>query len=407
MHDVLSGLNYLHDLDIIHGDIKPQNILLRKVKKRVNHVIDLYFEGILSDFGLSLEIDEGRRSKTAHDNLIGSDGWRAKEILLVLEKANKKSIKNKSKIKVKGTKAVDIFSFGCIMQYVMTEKSNQYFMHPFGDIDLRNRNIKAEERKTYLSLKGKSSKPNLDDILADMLIEVCVLGNPELRPTTTEIAKNKFFWDAETKIQFLERVFNDLKSSKDPEFRESLEDNWSKYHKWVFVNEVPEAFKYDSKHNVVKPRNPYKVYNFLSLIRNTRQHYQEIVAKSSKEPTCKALSDCLGQGGDDDFSKYFLDRVVAVLPVVYLSFIKHPRSGSYQSYYSREDLNDEVFVERIQYQWATLDKVLIRRVNESGQVQRRSRTPSGQGSSRTPKTQGRSQTPNVKGRSKTPSGHGK
>ncbi|XP_063690557.1 serine/threonine-protein kinase/endoribonuclease IRE1-like [Bolinopsis microptera] len=413
LNDVLSGLNYLHDLDIIHGDIKPQNILLRKVKQRVNLVKDLYFEGVLSDFGLSLEIDEGRRSKTAHDNLIGSDGWRAKEVLTMLEKASDKSIKKKSKKKVKGTKAVDIFSFGCVMQYVMTEKSKQYYMHPFGDINHRNYNIRAEERRSYLSSlpKYKSWKPNLNDVLADMLIEICVLGNPELRPTTKEIAKNPFFWDATTMIQFLERVFNDIKSaSKDSGFGKILEDNWSKYHKQGFTKEIREAFNYNTKHNS-KSCSPHKLCNFLRILRNIRQHYQEIVARSSKEPICKALSDCLGQGGDEDFSRYFLEKVAGALPVVYLSFIKHPRIDSYHSYYSLEDLNSEVSEERFKYQWTTLDKVLLRQDNDGGQVQRRSRTPSGQGSSESSNGQERSQTPNAngKGRSRTPSEsrHGK
>ena len=380
LNDILSGLDYLHDKEIIHGDLKPQNILLRRVKKCNHDDKGLFIEGVLSDFGLSLEIDEGRRSKTAHDNLIGSDGWRAKEILEVLDEAKVKSSKNRPKKKVKGTKAIDIFSYGCVIQYVMTKKDREYYMHPFGDINNRNFNIKKENRRTYLSSAVKS-RPSLDDILADMLIEICVIGNPIMRPTTKEMLKSPFFWDSETMIQFMERAFNDIKSEKSSKnygFLKNLEEKWKKYHcKRLFDSEIPEAFAYDSKH-ISNPCNAQKLYNFMRIMRNIRQHYAEILTEIS-DPTCKALADCLQRGEDENFACYFLQKVVEALPVVYLSFIDHPKFHSYQSYYYVDGLAGGDFNEKVLHQWSTLDKVLVRQdLNEKTDTRKRSRTPSGQ-----------------------------
>ena len=136
------GLYYLHDENIIHGDLKPQNIPL----KSDNH--GFKFKAVLSDFGLSLELDYDRKSKTAHENKIGSEGWRAKEVLQMLETHVKSKVKG---AKVKGTKSIDVFTFGCIVRYVMTERSEEYLKHPLGEDIFRCRNVKADKLVTYLA----------------------------------------------------------------------------------------------------------------------------------------------------------------------------------------------------------------------------------------------------------------
>ena len=119
---------------------------------------------MLSDFGLSLELDYDRKSKTAHENKIGSEGWRAKEVLQMLEAQTKSKVKG---AKVKGTKPIDEFRLGCIVQYVMTEQTEKYLKHPFGEDIFRSRNVKADKRVTYLAKRLRNC---LDDVLGDMLI---------------------------------------------------------------------------------------------------------------------------------------------------------------------------------------------------------------------------------------------
>lgn len=48
--DILRGLTYLHDMDIIHGDIKAANVMLKSVHKTVSPV---KFTAKLADLGLA------------------------------------------------------------------------------------------------------------------------------------------------------------------------------------------------------------------------------------------------------------------------------------------------------------------------------------------------------------------
>ena len=48
--DVLRGLKYLHEVDIVHGDIKGANIMLKSVHKSVSPV---KFSAKLADLGLA------------------------------------------------------------------------------------------------------------------------------------------------------------------------------------------------------------------------------------------------------------------------------------------------------------------------------------------------------------------
>ncbi|KAA6391092.1 MAG: putative AGC family protein kinase [Streblomastix strix] len=106
---VTLALNQLHMNGIIHGDIKPENILLTKD-----------FQVKLSDFGLTRKLQEGRGYTTNHG---GTTYYLAPE-LLQSQSARGKRMQ---------TIAADIWSFGILLYELLAQK------HPFfnsDDIDL-------------------------------------------------------------------------------------------------------------------------------------------------------------------------------------------------------------------------------------------------------------------------------
>lgn len=66
----IAGVKFLHERNIVHGDLKPTNILLDR-----GDVVKI------SDFGISYEIPSGATSVTVETVIMGSRGWMAPEQL--------------------------------------------------------------------------------------------------------------------------------------------------------------------------------------------------------------------------------------------------------------------------------------------------------------------------------------
>lgn len=73
--DVVSGLEALHRLHIVHGDVKPDNILIYK-DSAGNEKVPLCAK--ISDFGVCVDL-ESPEDKLTIDSYYGTEDWRAPE----------------------------------------------------------------------------------------------------------------------------------------------------------------------------------------------------------------------------------------------------------------------------------------------------------------------------------------
>ena len=209
-----TGVQYLHNLKLVHRDLKPQNILLRPVNtsRPISGVPQLQI--VVSDFGLCKQLDDGPGSTfapTANHTAAGTTGWRAPELLVdprnliaasnADSSASRGTIHSSEGVAVgppssrKASKAIDIFSLGCVFYYVMTQGH-----HPFdvGGTSLgRDLNIKENRLSTeFLRLYGYDY--DADDLILQMLKH-----DSADRPDANRVLHHPYFWDEDKKLDFL------------------------------------------------------------------------------------------------------------------------------------------------------------------------------------------------------------
>ena len=162
---ITKGLKYIHKNRIIHRDLKPHNIL---------------FKGnitVISDFGLSKEIQEGMSDTHQSNPNTGTLGWRAKETHDEDERISPKA---------------DVFSAGLVFYFILT-RGKQAFD---GGVKATAKIIKGLPP----DLSGLKEIPDCQvahDLIASMLNH-----EPKKRPTMEEVLQHPFFWDDKTKLDF-------------------------------------------------------------------------------------------------------------------------------------------------------------------------------------------------------------
>lgn len=201
LQQLAAGLCHLHNLRIIHRDIKPQNILVAFPKRTQPNGTRL----VISDFGLGKNLPENVSTLVDPTGNAGTSGWKAPELISQpRENEGRHSqttpTNSDSGVAVGGVsgvkRAADIFSLGCLFFWVLTDG-----VHPFEDENgwqqLRELNIKRD-KKNMDALNRWSDAYEPMQLISSMLEYL-----PEHRPTAQAVLNHPYFWPPEKRLAFL------------------------------------------------------------------------------------------------------------------------------------------------------------------------------------------------------------
>ena len=320
---VANGLNYIHQQGNVHRDLKPQNILIQ-----VDDSNEFGYKAVICDFELTREIKLGNSKLSVSSGIVGTHGWMAKEVLNSGDQ----------------TKALDIFAYGCIVQFVMSDNRDKDVTHPFGPDIQRDSAIMEGKRCSYISThiadveghvhgyvhpdgqSASSIKRNWvgyeylgDALLADMLVGVCISENINVRPNASEVLKHPFYWSYEKRLQCNARMFNEFKDNfQQQNIISEMETKWRALNTHPLSSLVPGAWDYYVSYRkltgrkILSGRVGAPIFNCLMrIIRNLQQHYEEAVRLSPH------LADVLDRD-DESMGKYFFEGVPLSFPIIYI-----------------------------------------------------------------------------------------
>ncbi len=114
LYQIANGLHYIHSRNLVHRDVKPDNILIS---------LTTPVQMKLSDFGF-VKKTSSRGTFTQQSGLKGTLNWMAPEILKLLNDSRDST----SEELPHGTIQSDTFAAGCVFFYFLTRGK-----HPFGN----------------------------------------------------------------------------------------------------------------------------------------------------------------------------------------------------------------------------------------------------------------------------------
>ncbi|XP_075146915.1 serine/threonine-protein kinase/endoribonuclease Ire1 [Haematobia irritans] len=295
MKQAAAGLNHLHSLNIVHRDIKPQNVLLSLPDN--NGIVRV----MISDFGLCKKLNYGKTSFSRRSGVTGTDGWIAPEMMRGQ----------------RTTTSVDIFSLGCVYYYVLSRGQ-----HLFGDALKRQANILTNDHSLH-HLKPDSREECSKYILAAELISDMIHRDPQCRPPAKCIGNHPIFWTDKKILSFLQDVSDRVEKLQfNVEPLKSLEKNgnivvledWNLHLDPVITEDLRKFRGYMGA----------SVRDLLRALRNKKHHYHELTDE---------MQQILGSI-PHEFTNYWISRFPYLISHAYHAFSICSNEPIFKSYYN-------------------------------------------------------------------------
>lgn len=182
---IADGLSYLHRHDVVHGDLKGDNVM-----------IDGDFEPRISDFGLSKLLDEVNTNTLTQN--IGSVRWTARELLM-----DQHSVTLESDIWAFGMLALELFTNA--PPYAHLKKDAQIIVCIYkGELPARPSTSPLKTSafgRLGMGMHKKGGVP-MDDDVWDICMK-CWAADPRLRPSARELSKK--LWELGLKCKLRTR----------------------------------------------------------------------------------------------------------------------------------------------------------------------------------------------------------
>ena len=323
LHDSCQGLSHLHSVNVIHRDIKPQNILISGPepltgKRKV----------LISDFGVSKTIHSASGDLTLSlDPFIsttrvmkGTDGWIAPEVLLSKMPIQGESVPSAGG-DVKKSKQIDVFSMGCLFYYVFSRGK-----HPFGDSLERQSNI----IKNIYDLSDLDEEENVGKLA---LIQSMISNDPNDRPSIPMVLNYPIFWSKSKQLQFLQDVSDRIEKedfAKSDILRKIERERWAVTgDDWT--RRLPLLLQIEMNNH--RSYNTKWLAHLIRMIRNKRHHYRELPEE---------VQAILGPI-PDSFMTYFTDQFPRLVYHIYIAIQDYKTEPMFHQYYDQDSRWDFTF----------------------------------------------------------------
>jgi serine/threonine protein kinase len=271
---VIDGLLHLHNLGLVHGDLKPSNIL-----------ISTELRSCISDFGVRKHL--GSMMEHQSEASEASIGWSAAEVCQGAA----------------ATTAADVFALGCVLHFVTFSGE-----HPFGDGPQRQMNI---THGNAVALESQVKHAAVDAIA---LISSMIQSDVPSRPDLFSIKQHVFLWKAQQKQSFIAVITDYIDAPGQGQQLLAHLDQRSEYliggTDWVETLE-PIIQDYLCKHRGYRAHSVHDLFRMLSSVHNS--------TRDLPAPCQRFLSEH-GHGQNWEMG-YFLTRLRGLLMELYLSVL--------------------------------------------------------------------------------------